>query len=77
MSQRRCPKCKTVYSDAARFCPKDGSMLVDVQGGTPMATPKTPAGGSASATSLRTPPLKPPPSLDRASTLSNQLLDAR
>jgi serine/threonine protein kinase len=76
MSQRRCPKCKTVYSESARFCPKDGSMLVDVQGAPATPTPKTPAGGSA--TSVRTPPLKPPaPSLDRASTLSNQMLDAR
>jgi serine/threonine protein kinase len=75
MSQRRCPKCKTVYAESARFCPKDGSMLVDVQGTPGATTPKTPAGG---ATSVRTPPLKPPqPSLDRASTLSNQLLDAR
>jgi serine/threonine protein kinase len=75
MSQRRCPKCKTVYAESARFCPKDGSMLVDVPGGG-TGTPKTPAGGGA--TSVRTPPLKPPtPSLDRASTLSNQMLDAR
>ncbi|HKC48986.1 MAG TPA: serine/threonine-protein kinase [Gemmatimonadales bacterium] len=76
MSQRRCPKCKTVYPDTARFCPKDGSMLVDVQTAPPpAATPKTPAGGSA--TSVRAPPLKPALPLDRASTLSNQLLDAR
>ncbi len=81
MSQRRCPKCKTVYPETARFCPKDGSMLVDVQTApaAPPAppqssTPKTPAGGTA--TSVRTPPIKPA-SLDRASTLSNQLLDAR
>src|SRR5512135_117265 len=83
MSQRRCPKCKTVYSDSARFCPRDGSMLVDVQGvpatpaaphGPPPGTPRTPAG---SATAVRTPPIKPPPALDRASTLSNQMLDAR
>ncbi|HMA39014.1 MAG TPA: serine/threonine-protein kinase [Gemmatimonadales bacterium] len=87
MSQRRCPKCKTVYSDSARFCPRDGSMLVDVQGapatpvpasptphGPPPGTPRTPAGA---ATAVRTPPIKPPPSLDRASTLSNQMLDAR
>lgn len=49
-------------------------MLVDVQGAPPSATPKTPAGGSATA--VRTPPLKQP-SLERASSLSNQLLDAR
>src|ERR1041384_4846017 len=76
MSQRRCPKCKTIYSDAARFCPKDGSMLVDVQGSTggEPATPKTPTSGSAAG--VRTPPPKAP-SLERASSLSNQLLDAR
>ena len=74
MSQRRCPKCKTVYSDAARFCPKDGSMLVDVQG-PPPAPPKTPPGGSA--TGVRTPPVAKGLNLDRASTLSNQVLDAR
>jgi serine/threonine-protein kinase len=73
MSQRRCPKCKTVYADTARFCPRDGSMLVDVQGAP--ATPKTPAGGSATA--VRAPPVKPAPSSERASSLSNQLLDAR
>src|SRR5713101_8028187 len=38
------------------------------------STPKNPAGGTA--TSVRPPPIKPA-SLDRASTLSNQLLDAR
>jgi serine/threonine-protein kinase len=38
---RRCPRCKTVYAGEARFCPKDGSPLVDVGevGGTPIATP--------------------------------------
>ncbi len=72
MSDRRCPKCKSVYSDAARFCPKDGSMLVEVQ-----STPATPAGGGGS-TSVRTPPTPSKrPGLDRASTLSNQILDVR
>jgi len=31
MSERRCPKCASVYGDTARFCPKDGTMLVEVQ----------------------------------------------
>ena len=78
MSQRRCPKCKTVYSDAARFCPKDGSMLVDVQGSaTPApAAPKAPTSGSSTA--VRTPAAKAAtPVPDRASTLSNQMLDGR
>jgi serine/threonine-protein kinase len=36
---RRCPRCKSVYAGAARFCPKDGSPLVDVAGtgGGPVA----------------------------------------
>jgi len=68
MSDRRCPKCGSVYSDAARFCPKDGSMLVEAQA-------KTPASGNQ--TSVRTPTAKKPPSLERASSLSNQMLDAR
>ena len=82
MSQRRCPKCKTVYSDAARFCPKDGSMLVDVQGSSaapasPAPAPKTPLPGG-SATAVRTPAARPAsPVPDRASTLSNQILDGR
>ena len=71
MSERRCPKCKSVYSDAARFCPKDGSMLVEVQS-KPVAAPA----GSGGSTSVRTPSSKKP-GLDRASTLSSQILDVR
>jgi serine/threonine protein kinase len=41
---RRCPRCKSVYAGGARFCPKDGSPLVDVTG--PGGTVVT-AGGSA------------------------------
>ncbi|HEV8511112.1 MAG TPA: serine/threonine-protein kinase [Gemmatimonadales bacterium] len=76
MSERRCPKCGSVYTDTgARFCPKDGSMLVEIQA-KKAAAPAPPAG---SGTGVRTP--LPPPGkstgLDRASTLSNQILDAR
>ncbi len=73
MSQRRCPKCGTVYSDTARFCPRDGSMLVETQA-KPAAPPRAPASGGGTA--VRTPPT-PPKALDRASTLSSQILDAR
>jgi len=86
--ERRCPKCGSVYTDTgARFCPKDGSMLVEIQA-------KKPAPASGSGTGVRTP--LPPGNkagaggaaraggaggaaagLDRASTLSNQILDAR
>ncbi|HXM37635.1 MAG TPA: serine/threonine-protein kinase [Gemmatimonadales bacterium] len=76
MSERRCPKCRSVYTDTgARFCPKDGSMLVEVQ--AKPAAPAAPPKGSG-GTGVRTPPTSGKgPGLDRASTLSNQVLDAR
>src|SRR6266550_3721761 len=77
MSERRCPKCGSVYTDTgARFCPKDGSMLVEIQARKPTAPP---AGGpsSGSGTGVRTPLPPGKAGLDRASTLSNQILDAR
>jgi eukaryotic-like serine/threonine-protein kinase len=85
MSDRRCPKCKSVYSDAARFCPKDGSMLVEVQAAPAASSPPSgprpaagPGSGGGGGTSVRTPATPPKgPALDRASTLSNQILDVR
>ena len=29
MSNRRCPRCQTTYDPPARFCVKDGSLLVE------------------------------------------------
>ncbi len=72
MSERRCPKCGSMYTDsAARFCPKDGSMLVEIQSKKSSAPPS-----SDSGTGART-PLPGKSGLDRASSLSNQILDAR
>ena len=76
MSDRRCPRCGSVYSDAARFCPKDGSMLVEVQS-RPGAPPKAANPVSGNNTSVRTVPPQGGSGPDRASTLSNQLLDGR
>ncbi|HEY3280533.1 MAG TPA: serine/threonine-protein kinase [Gemmatimonadales bacterium] len=73
MSERRCPKCGSVYTDAARFCPKDGMMLVDVQ---PKAPPPPSSSGSSTAVRGHAGGAKAP-GLDRASSLSNQILDAR
>jgi eukaryotic-like serine/threonine-protein kinase len=75
MSERRCPKCGSVYTDTgARFCPKDGSMLVEIQAKKPSAPPAHPA---SSGTGVRTPLPPGKAGLDRASSLSNQILDAR
>jgi serine/threonine-protein kinase len=71
MSERRCPKCGTVYAATARFCPRDGNMLVEVQ-----STPPPPAAASGSGTAVRTPPA-PSRAVDPAASLSGQLLDAR
>src|SRR3989449_4429531 len=72
MSERRCPKCGTVSPGTPRFCPRAGSMLVEVQ-----ARP-SPAGAANAGTGVRTPATPPKgPGLDRASSLSNQILDAR
>jgi eukaryotic-like serine/threonine-protein kinase len=71
MSERRCPKCGSVYADTARFCPRDGSMLVEAQ-----SRPAPAAGASGGGTAVRTPPT-PKPGLDRASSLSGHVLDAR
>jgi len=77
MSERRCPKCGSVYTDTgARFCPKDGSMLVEIQARKPPAPP-TAAPSSGSGTGVRTPLPPGKAGLDRASSLSNQILDAR
>jgi serine/threonine protein kinase len=75
MSERRCPKCGTVYTNTARFCPRDGNMLVDVQAkpASPAPAPAASAGGSG--TGARTPPSQP--GLDRASAMSGHVLDAR
>jgi serine/threonine-protein kinase len=76
MSERRCPRCGSVYDHTARFCPKDGTLLVEVQRRPPPAD-ATPPGG-ISTTGVRT-PSKPARGLglDRASSLSNQILDNR
>ena len=62
MSERRCPRCGSRYGATARFCTRDGNLLVDIQSSHPRPAGEPPA---------------PARSLERASTLSGQLLDGR
>jgi serine/threonine-protein kinase len=71
---RRCPKCKTVYAGEARFCPKDGSPLVDVAGSGGRAV----TSGEVAKTEVRKPSKpKPGPSMSKAGSLTDQILDRR
>ena len=73
MSQRKCPRCNSVYTGEAKFCPKDGTPLVAV-----MEAPATPGGsGSAGSTQIRQAVKPPPATVDPAKTLRNQVLDQR
>ena len=71
MSQRRCPKCHTVYPEDARFCTKDGSQLVDA---TPAPPPPVASAGSTQVRQA----VKPKPSVaDPAKSLRDLVLDSR
>ncbi len=74
MSDRRCPRCGNVYAGDARFCPKDGSMLVEASGrtATPAAQPP-----EESRTSIRRVVRSPNKSLNDLGSLSSQVLDSR
>ena len=68
MTERRCPKCGGVYTDAARFCPRDGTMLIEARPAKPPPAPP------AAPAPPRTPSGSDP---ERAASLSSQILDAR
>jgi len=69
VNQRRCPKCHSLYAGDARFCPKDGSQLVDVAA--------APAPAPAGSTQIRQAVKPKPGSADPAKTLRDQVLDQR
>jgi serine/threonine-protein kinase len=75
MNSRRCPRCGSVYTGDARFCAKDGSPLVDVAPSAVPTAPKPSAAGSGTETRKAVKPATA--SVDRAATLSHQVLDAR
>jgi len=69
VNQRRCPACHAVYAGDARFCPRDGSPLVDVAA--------APAAAAAGSTQIRQ-AVKPKAAAgDPAKTLKDQVLDQR
>ncbi len=74
---RRCPRCKTVYAGGARFCPKDGSPLVDVGGGGGEVVKPAKEPEQSAATQVRRAAPKPGFGLDRAGSLADQVIDRR
>ena len=82
MSQRRCPRCQSVYAAPARFCTKDGAPLVDVagsfSGGKPVGPPVVAGGVRPPARhGDPRPPVIPTQPPDAASVLTGSVLDAR
>jgi len=69
---RRCLRCGSTYEGDAKFCPKDGNALVEV--GAP-----APSGGTGSATGIRkvVPTSSAKQDLEKAGSLTNQMLDGR
>lgn len=67
-----------MYDDPARFCPQDGSPLVEVNASSSSAPAGNVEGTSAGLRTLvRQAALKRGPGMDRASTLTSMLLDGR
>jgi len=75
LSNRRCPRCHSTYDPPARFCVKDGSLLVEVD---PQAGRRT--GGQADAgiePQTDRPPDQPSASPPALGSLTGQTLDQR
>jgi eukaryotic-like serine/threonine-protein kinase len=56
MNSRRCPRCQATWDSPARYCPRDGAPLVDLQPASPGATVPRRTQPDAPAT----PPALPP-----------------
>ncbi len=75
--RRRCTRCQTVYEGDARFCPRDGSPLVDIGGATPAKKPEK-RDPNVSGTLVRAAvKRKSGPRVDEAATLKDQIIDGR
>ena len=75
--RRRCTRCQTVDSGDARFCPRDGSPLVDVAGGGPakkLGTNDPKVSGTLVRAAVKR---KSGPGSNEAATLQDQIIDGR
>ena len=73
---RRCTRCQTVYEGDTRFCPRDGSPLVEVMG--KKADSSKVGSSGASQTMVRAAVKRSiGPSVDQAETLKDEVLDGR
>ena len=75
MNQKRCPTCQRLYEGDARFCPRDGTPLVESS--TPGAAPAGGAasGGLSSTTQIRMAVKPKGAGTDPAKTLKDQIVD--
>jgi len=78
VNQKRCPTCQRLYEGDARFCPRDGTPLVDVS--APAAAPPRPAPAApppTSTTQIRMAVKPKATGTDPARTLKDQIVDGR
>lgn len=73
---RRCPRCRTEYAGEARFCPKDGSPLIEVSSPT-AARRAAPPGETTETTARQSTRRGEGPSKGRAAALQGEMLDGR
>ena len=78
MSTRRCTRCQSVYEAPARFCVKDGSLLVE-EGGQEGGGPPRPSAARVPTVEHPAEPetRAPAATVDPLSTLSGTVLDRR
>lgn len=79
MNQKRCPTCQRLYEGDARFCPRDGTPLVEITAPppAPAARPAPAAGAPASTTQIRAAVKPKATGTDPAKTLKDQIVDGR
>ncbi|MBA3316910.1 MAG: serine/threonine protein kinase [Gemmatimonadales bacterium] len=76
MTARRCPRCSQSYPAPARYCVKDGFLLVEEAGERPSPRERYPDPPDGGADTIPRSPAAPLPN-DPLTTLSGQILDRR